>query len=194
MSGQDTLTGIQRVSKPTAIRNLGEVDHSAPLALLAKLPERYWQIEDSYKENQFAVFHSTQHIVFRFIEGFRDPRCFYSNPSWKLFQHQLLPVMQEIANRYEYQAPEFPKVMLARLFAGEKIDRHTDNGTSNAYVHKIHVPLVTSDRVDFFERNERFNLRSGFAYEVNNLIPHGVVNNSDNDRIHLVFEMFNQQQ
>lgn len=184
------LSGLQPVRKPETIKDLGPVNIEPLLSLLRKLPDCYWQNEDQYKENKFDVFHSTQHIVFRFIENFKDPRNFYSEPSWNLFQHSLLPLMNDVASRYGYSQPQFPKAMLARLYAGAKIDKHKDKGNSNGYVHKIHVPLLSSPAVRFLEGHQAFYLKPGNAYEVNNLIAHGVVNDSEQDRVHFIFELF----
>ncbi|HFD12775.1 MAG TPA: aspartyl beta-hydroxylase [Crenotrichaceae bacterium] len=187
------LPNLQPVHKPATIKNLGSVNIEPLLLLLQKLPDSYWNNENRFKENKFQVFHSTQHIVFRFIENFMDPRVFYSEPSWKLFQHSLLPVMNEVAARYDYAHPQFPKAMLARLNAGANIDQHKDNGNSNHYVHKIHVPLLSTPKVKFLEGKQTFFLKPGNAYEVNNLIAHGVVNDSEQDRIHFIFELFNDE-
>jgi len=158
--------------------------------MVNKIPEAVWQRENKYKENRFSVFHSTEHIVMRFIEEFRDPRQFYSEPTWRMWSPIILPVMKEIATHYQYANPEFPKVMLAKLKAGQKIDQHIDKGRSNLYVHKIHVPIITDPQVLFYEKKQSFYLQVNNAYEVNNIIPHGVDNQSQNDRVHLIFEMF----
>lgn len=182
---------MRTVKKPEDIKDLGLIDTSPLFKLLSEMPEKVWSIEDKHKENTFSVFHSTQHIVFRFIENFADPRQFYTEPSWRMWSAFIQPTIDEIANRYHYTNPVFPKVMLAKLRAGCSIDKHTDKGQSNQYVHKIHVPIVTHPNVRFFEKDRSFFLEKGHAYEVNNLIPHGVINNSEIDRVHLIFEMFN---
>lgn len=191
MQNNFTQLDITKVSKPDYIKNLGKVDIHALHELVDGIPDKMWSVEDGYKENRFAVFHSTQHIVLRFIENFKDPRKYYSQPAWKMWSNVISPVMHDIALRYDYSMAVFPKVMLAKLMAGQEIDKHIDKGRSNHYVHKIHVPLVTHPDVQFFEKEKSFYLESGYAYEVNNLIPHGVINDSDLDRVHLIFEMFN---
>ena len=68
------------VTKPEFIRSLGPVDIAPLRELVARTSERVWNLENERKENQFDCFHHTRHIVFRFIEGMRDHRRFYSNP------------------------------------------------------------------------------------------------------------------
>jgi hypothetical protein len=101
--------------------------------------------------------------------------------------------MKEIVVAYAFEQPVFPKVMLARLAAGASIDRHTDGAGSNLFTHKIHLPIQTNERALMFIGGRSFHLKEGHAYEVNNLVPHGAQNLGSEDRIHLIFEVFDQR-
>lgn len=183
-----------QVTKPNTIVKLGAVDIVAIKDLTSRLSEKVWDLENEAKENNFECFHHTRHIIFRFIEGMRDHRQFYSNPIWSVWQQNLIPLMNEIAEYYRFAQPTYPKVMLARLAAGACIDRHTDGAGANLFTHKIHVPIQTNERVTMFIRDQPFYLKEGFAYEVNNLAPHSVENLGSEDRIHLIFEVFDQRE
>ena len=178
------------VQKPHAVRELQPVDIGRLQTAVDRISDQVWAMEDEQKENAFDCFHHTRHIIFRFIEGFRDHRVSYDRPLWPAWQGLVTPVLQQAVASYGFREPQFPKVMLARLAAGYGIDRHVDGGGSNLYTHKIHVPLRTSDKAAFIVGDESFYLREGIAYEVNNLRPHAVNNNGDRDRIHLIFEVF----
>ena len=177
------------VQKPADILPLGCVDVGRLLPLVAQMSERSWALEDAGKENAFAVFHHTQHLVFRFIRDNCDPHDHYSNPAWVPWKAYLLPVINQAIVPYGFSAPVFPKVMLARLKAHSWIDRHRDGAGSNLVTHKIHVPLVTNAKAWFEVGGTRRHLEEGQAYEVNNIIDHGAVNDGDEDRIHLIFEV-----
>ena len=180
------------VTKPDFIRSLGPVDIAPVQELVARTSERVWNLENERKENQFDCFHHTRHIVFRFIEGMRDHRRFYSNPIWDIWQGQLQPIMEQAVRPYGLRSPAYPKIMLARLEAGAVIDRHVDGAGSNLYTHKIHVPLKTTEQARIVINDQAFHLLAGEAYEVNNLAPHSVENLGPTDRIHLIFEVFDQ--
>lgn len=182
------------ISKPANVRDLGPVQADALRALVARISDQAWVGEDRNKENDFFCFHHTQHIVFRFIEGNRDPENFYENPSWTVWKPLLLPIMEAAIAPYGFGDPVFPKAMLARLTAGQFIDLHSDGPGSNLRTHKIHVPLITDERVFFLSGADagRFHLAYGRAWEVNNVAPHGGLNDSDVDRIHLIFEVFDR--
>jgi hypothetical protein len=179
------------VDKPECIRELGRVDVTVLKELVARVSESVWDAEDERKENKFAVFHDTRHIVFRFIAGMRDHRRFYSTPIWTVWQSHLQPILDQAIVPYGFARPVFPKVMLARLAAGAVIDRHVDGAGANLFTHKIHVPLQTSADARMFIRDRPFHLEEGRVYEVNNLAPHAVENRGSQDRIHLIFEVFN---
>ncbi|MCY4600503.1 MAG: aspartyl/asparaginyl beta-hydroxylase domain-containing protein [Acidobacteria bacterium] len=157
---------------------------------MARLSERVWVQEDATKENDFRCFHHTRHVIFRFIACNRDPRRFYSRPSWAVWERMLLPVIAKAAAPYEFVAPVYPKVMLARLEAGHRIDLHVDGEGSHPLTHKVHVPLETNPAAVLQVDGADFHLAAGRAFEVNNLVPHGAFNGGASDRIHLIFEVF----
>ena len=82
------------------------------------------------------------------------------------------------------------RAMVAKLVAGGKILPHIDLAPDFAATHRIHVPLVTNDMVDFEVGGEIFHLQEGVAYEISNLDAHGVHNRSAEDRIHFIFDYF----
>ena len=181
---------LPRVEKPDVVRYLGPVDVELLRVWVERLSEKVWQQEDSVKENNFFCFAHTRHIIFRFISGNRTPLRYYSNPTWMVWQRCLLPVMAQAAAPYGYARPIYPKVMLARVAAGRGIDLHVDAEASNPLVHKIHVPLRTDPRALLIVDDVAFHPEACHAWEINNLVPHGVFNGGDRDRIHLIFEVY----
>jgi hypothetical protein len=184
---------LKTVKKPDYIKCLGEVNVDELKHWTTRISERIWNREDEQKENRFSCFHHTRHIIFRFpslINGQLDPSNPYSKPIWEAWKGTLLPVLSSVASVYGYQKLEYPKVMIARLLAGHKIDRHTDEGPANHWTHKIHIPIITNPQVRFQIDDKEYHLASGKAYEVNNLVSHAVINEGIEDRVHLIFEIF----
>ena len=178
------------VRKPDAVQKLGMVPTERLVSLVSRLSEEAWAKEDAGKENDFAVFHHTRHLIFRFIAGNRNPENFYSNPAWDVWRAELEPVMHAAIRPYAFRKPVFAKAMLARLQAGHEIDRHRDGAGSNLCCHKIHVPLVTNPDATFLVDETHYHLEPGHAWEVNNIKPHGARNLGSEDRIHFIFEVF----
>lgn len=184
------VAGAPRVAKPALVRRLGAVDADALAVQVDRLSERVWDREDRVKPNRSFCFQHTRHIVFRFPVSEADPGRFRSADGWRLWATWLLPPMRRAAAVYGFVEPVFPKVMLARLAAGHCIDAHVDGSSRDALVHKVHVPLRTDPQAVATVAGERFHLAAGHAWELNNLVAHGVRNDSARDRIHLVFEVF----
>ena len=80
-------------------------------------------------------------------------------------------------------------VRLLRLAASSSIAEHTDYrlGYEDGEV-RIHVPIVTDERVAFFVKGERVPMQPGEAWYLNVNLPHRVENHSAVDRIHLVLD------
>jgi len=191
INDEDVELMNNKIKKPATVKELGAVDIGPVEEMLNRINENVWRAENSGKENNFSCFHHTQHIVFKFISGNRENhRDFHDNPAWLLWQQVLLPIMSDAIKPYEYIDPVYPKAMLARLAAGYSIDAHVDQALSNLYTHKIHVPIRTNSQAQFFVNDVSNRLEQGIAYEVNNSAPHWVSNHGDTDRIHFIFEVF----
>lgn len=180
--------------KTTTIRRLGPVDIAALKAAVLALPESVWDAENADKPNRFEALDKTRHIVFRFVDSVRDWRGSHDRPAWAEWRALLEPVMQAAVVSYGYANGQFPRVMFARMAPGGEIKPHRDANAAAKWPHKIHVPLLTNDKVTFFVDNVGYHMPEGEAAEVNNMSVHAVKNDGDTDRIHLIFEYFDPDQ
>lgn len=178
-------------NKTDSIRELSKVDISDLKKIVASLGEKVWQIETEGRENNFKCFRQTQHIIFRFPDATTRRLRVHDNPIWNIWKSHLLPIMQQAVEPYNYANGQFKAVMLAKLKAGGRIDMHSDGLPQHYFLHKIHIPIQTNDKVNFHIQPHDYYLKEGIAYEVNNIIPHYVVNKGKQDRIHLIFEYIN---
>lgn len=81
------------------------------------------------------------------------------------------------------------QAMLARLRAGTVIPKHRDTGPLTAKTHRIHVPVITNEQCIFTIDDESKNLKPGQIWIVDNVgRRHGVTNNGDVDRVHLIID------
>lgn len=180
--------------KTTTIRRLGPVDIAALKAAVLALPESIWDAENADKPNRFEALDKTRHIVFRFVDSVRDWRSSHDRPAWAEWRALLEPVMRAAVAPYGYVSGQFPRVMFARMAPGGEIKPHRDANAAAKWPHKIHVPLLTNDKVTFFVDHIGYHLPEGEAVEVNNMSVHAVKNAGDTDRIHLIFEYFDADQ
>jgi hypothetical protein len=180
--------------KTTTIRRLGPVDIAALKAAVLAIPESVWDAENAGKPNRFEALDKTRHIVFRFVDSVRDWRSSHDRPAWAEWQALIEPVLRRAVAPYGYANGVFPRVMFARMAPGGEIKPHRDANAAAKWPHKIHVPLLTNDRVTFFVEGTGYHLPEGEAAEVNNMGVHAVKNDGDTDRIHLIFEYFDVDQ
>jgi hypothetical protein len=179
------------INKTEGIRDLGKVDIRKIKQIISKLSAKVWELETAGRENNFDCFHHTEHIIFRFPDQLSDRTIVHDNPTWHIWKSTLLPIMEQAIKPYGYANGVFKAVMLAKLKAGHAIDRHTDGSLSYYFLHKIHIPIETNEKVSFYIEPNEYSLAEGKAYEVNNIVTHGVVNQGQTDRIHLIFEYLN---
>lgn len=180
--------------KTTTIRRLGPVDIAALKAAVLAIPETVWDAENAGKPNRFEALDRTRHIVFRFVDSVRDWRGSHDRPAWAEWRALIEPVLQRAVAPYGYASGVFPRVMLARMAPGGEIKPHRDANAAAKWPHKIHVPLLTNDKVTFYVDGVGYHLPEGEAAEVNNMGVHAVKNDGDRDRIHLIFEYYDADQ
>ena len=80
-------------------------------------------------------------------------------------------------------------VRLLKLSVGSRIREHRDYKLSlEDGMIRLHIPIITDPRVEFFVDNRRLVMNEGECWYVNFNLPHRVYNPSDTDRIHLVVD------
>jgi hypothetical protein len=158
--------------------------------MLARNPDQ-WLTSDRKKPNRFGAFRgSTLHIVFQYPLDLRSHEASAYNPLWNEWEAVIRPVIDHVTPWYGYRDGRTTRIMLARLLAGREITAHVDGAPAAEVPNKIHVPLVTRPEVRFFIGEGKYRLDRGKAYEVNNRVRHSVRNDSDQDRIHLIFDYY----
>jgi hypothetical protein len=187
-------TMLPNPRKTTSIRKLGQVDIDRLRAAVLSIPESVWDAENEDKPNRFEALDRTRHVVFRFVSNFRDWRQSYDRPLWPEWKPLLEPVLAQATRDYGYRHGVFPRVMLARMAPGGVIKPHRDANPAAKWPHKIHVPLLTNDKVTFFVDGVGYHFPEGEAVEVSNMAVHAVENAGTTDRIHLIFEYYDPDQ
>ena len=180
--------------KTRGVRALGRVDIRALREAVLAIPESLWDEENAAKPNRFDALDRTRHIVFRFVTSTKDWRDAYDRPIWGAWKAHVEPVLREATRDYGYRNGSFPRIMLANMAPGGVIHPHRDMGPAARWPHKIHVPLLTNERVKFFIDPEYHHFQEGYAFEVNNLGVHAVKNEGDTARVHLIFEYYDVDQ
>ena len=101
-----------------------------------------------------------------------------------------LPYFRELMD--QLQCPQ-GRMRILRLAPGCVIGMHRDVGAEVGCLAfgqvRLHVPIVTNDRVTFFVGGEKIKMQSGHLYYVNFSKRHYVRNDGSEARIHLVMDL-----
>jgi hypothetical protein len=103
------------------------------------------------------------------------------HPTWG----EVSPILRHLETILRGRAT---KCALVRLRAGASIAIHTDQGALQR-VHRCHIPVITAPGVDFIIGGDHYFLPPGLVHELNNTLPHGVINASAIDRVHLLIDI-----
>lgn len=84
---------------------------------------------------------------------------------------------------------EFGRIFFSKHFSNSSIDEHIDDGKYFDYFDRFHFVIDQIDNENVFHiRDEDVYLQKGKLYWVNNHVPHYLKNNSNKDRINLIFD------
>ena len=134
---------LPRLKKPATVRRLVRVDAVALAALVGRPSDEAWRQEDAAWRNASPAFTTRGTSSSGSSWANLEPRRFQSHLSWGIWSRWLLPLITPVAAANGFAEPVFPKAILARLEAGQGIDRHRDGGGSNPLVREVHIPLQT---------------------------------------------------
>ena len=172
------------LNEPT--RPLGSVNCLALTEKVLSLEEAAWSA-DSYRQTEYDVHAQTQSIILLFCDGWPDIKVRRAS-GWDLLSAEAKPVIDQVVTKHYPSGGNLLRAMVTRLAPGRRIARHKDFHPSFSVAHRIHVPLVTNSGVEFVVGSEHVPPRAHFAFELNNLMTHYVINNGNSTRIHFIFD------
>ena len=109
-------------------------------------------------------------------------------PSYDKYYPLIEPILERLKKYYDYNQYA---TFLARLRPNATIGFHCDSGNFLTLCHRIHVPLKTNPKVYYCIENAVYHWEKGSIYEFDNTRVHGVKNESIEDRIHLIINLYN---
>jgi len=177
--------------------HIGNVDVSELKNLVLELTDEQWN-NFSLRQERYEVHQHTRTIGLVYDPDFRHSHP-TRLPTLQIFQAALRPVLEMTAAHYEetskgqqlikeYGLGYFIRATLVVLKAGCEISAHQDANFSLTHSHRVHLPIVTNDDVEFTVGGETMNLPEGALFEINNRRMHSVDNKGGADRIHLILD------
>lgn len=102
--------------------------------------------------------------------------------------HQARPIIHALMARV--QGEILGRVMITKLPTGKAITPHSDVlGLYANSMRRFHVPLQTGEGCIFRAGDEIVTMKAGEVWDFNAHAEHEVVNNSNDDRIHLIIDI-----
>jgi len=103
------------------------------------------------------------------------------------FYPLLEPILDELRKHYKFNQYA---AFMARLHPGGVIGEHRDRGSFLETCHRVHVPLKSNPKVRYVIDGQSYYWEPGNIYEFDNTRVHGVYNDSEEFRIHLVINLY----
>jgi hypothetical protein len=104
----------------------------------------------------------------------------------KLAQNQAQKIFDFLE---KYYSGKVIRCEIIKLKANSEVYKHTDGGALLHYSRRVHIPLITHEHVTFTVMDNTIHMKEGIGYEINNQLPHSVLNGSDIDRIHMIVDI-----
>lgn len=171
-----------------------------PLLLAIKRRPDLWK-EDTYlRDYPQGPFEQIESIMLRFpVKGVYETEEEIKNHLSIYDQHEnidypaykLLPEARPlIMNLFSYVAGErLGRVMINKIAPGGRIFPHADTPVHAEYYTRFHVVLQSSPGVVFRAGDEQVYMATGEIWWFDNKQEHEVINNSADDRIHMIIDV-----
>lgn len=168
-------------------RRLGRVDPAAIYEKTRSLTEDDWAANE-WRQKRFDAHADTQTIELIFDTDFRHEEPTRRDKYFELgFDALLEPLIDVISNFYTGDG-YVVRAILVRLKGRGVIPKHVDTGYTLMNCRRIHMPIVSSDQVEFTVGGEQQVMKEGELWEINNAREHSVVNKGDDGRVHLIVD------
>jgi len=173
------------------IHAIGHVDVSGLCGYLGGKTREEW-MENALRQQQFAVHKDTESLVLKWCANSSVDSPVETTRHYADCEALLQPVMALIQKEYQYEKPIVRKAMFAKLKAGGEIVPHMDGAIALRMVHRIHIPIVSNEKVHFFIDDVDHHFKVGEVVEIDNTRFHAVRNLGGQDRVHLIIDYYHQ--
>ena len=152
------------------------------------LTEEDWGVLD-YRKSMVDNYGKSSYdsIVLRHSKKYTNDTI-ENMPLFDKYEHVLQPYL-------DYLNGKFPNMrdyvaLVARLGAGHRIQMHQDGGEFLENIHRVHFPILTNDQAFYRFSDGEINMPVNSVWEIDNLRNHGVRNDGDEPRIHIIINVY----
>lgn len=188
------------------MQNFLHLGSGSPVMPLMLAIHRLAKLQDIWKEDTYlrdypqGPFANTESIILRFPNrtvheteaallahesGF-DQHENYDQPVFKLLPEARPLIFQLMA---AVQGERLGRVMINKLVPGGVVYPHADTPVHAEYWDRFHIVLKSSPGSNFRAGDEWVGMQTGETWWFNNRLEHEVINNSADERIHMVVDI-----
>ena len=170
------------MEKITAYNYIGKLDIASWYAKISKFAIEEW-LDYNWRQKRFDVHRHTETIPLIFNEEFDR-----SIPTQREKYNYFLEEIKQLEHLFKnfYGQGFIVRLIIVKMLSNATIPTHTDRGNSLTIGRRHHIPIITNDNVIFTVGGESKYMKLGEIWEINNQLPHAVVNHGDKDRVHLI--------
>jgi len=169
-------------------KHYGSINVAPFLSALEAIKPQDWS-KYTYRQDLFPMHNKTQTIPVLYDTdyeiGVSKKSSFY-----KIFESSIEHATKKISELTKSNCSVI-RFIITNLPANTVVDEHRDKANSFKLYNRVHIPLITNDKVLFTVGEETINMPVGEMYEINNNDQlHGVVNSSNQDRLHIILDWY----
>lgn len=143
-------------------------------------------LDNMVSVNSLPVYHSE--ICYKNMSDNSVIRSIKKMPLYDKYYPLIEPILEQLKQHYEYRQYA---AFFARLAPNSSVGEHADHGNFLSLCHRIHVPIITNDKVFYKIDGQMFSWKRGEVYEFDNMRRHTSINKSEEYRVHLVINLYN---
>ena len=171
-----------------------------PLLLAIKRRPELWKADTYLRDYPQGPFGDCESIMLRFppisfketeeevknhLSTF-DQHENYDRPEYKTL-HEARPLIMALMSSVEGE--RLGRCIINKIKPGGRIYPHEDTPAHAEYYSRFHIVLQSQPGVVFMAGDEQVYMGTGEAWWFNNSAMHEVINNSSDDRLHLVVDI-----
>jgi aspartyl/asparaginyl beta-hydroxylase (cupin superfamily) len=161
----------------------GKMDVSN-IAHLIENTELNWD-KYEFRQKTYLAHSNTKTIPLIFDETLGNTTSIWE--SYEIFKDSLIEIENNLINLIG--EGKIDTALLINLPKNKKILPHIDSNEHFIKTKRIHIPIVTNDKCNFRVDGEIIQMKHGEIWEIDNAYKvHGVINNGDTDRVHLLID------
>jgi len=179
------------------LRTFDPVDHSKLRAAVLDRPQTHWSSDRESRVRLAGNRPGDAVFLFNDAPPFAPRRSLLDEAATvglSVFVNNNDPLFREVRQVIDSSIlPRFPstnvsRCQIASLPPGATIKTHRDGGILAA-IHRVHLPIISTDLCEFVIDDEPVTLDEGTVYELNNVRPHSVTNRGPDTRYHLICDL-----